>query len=119
MRRGILVIAVAALLAHTALASSHFIRVAPASVARGQVVRVYGSVGHGCAGRDQVTLFSHAFKGATTHEFAGLPAIYANQDGSHRFSIHVRIRHVVRRGSYSVGGRCGGGNFGHATLTVR
>jgi hypothetical protein len=117
MRRGLLVIAVAAVLAHTAFASSHYVRVAPSSVARGHVVRVYGSVGTAC-GSPQVTLYSKAFSGATSHEFAGLPAIYTTQAATHRFSIHVRIRHVVARGRYSIGGRCGGGNFGHATLIV-
>jgi hypothetical protein len=118
MRRGLITIALAALLAHTAFASSHYIRVAPGSVARGHVVRVYGSVGTGCASIDQVTLYSKAFAGATTQDFAGLPAIYTRQDAHHRFSIHVRIRRAVAPGSYSIGGRCGGGNFGHATLTV-
>ena len=110
-------IAIAAIAAHSALASSHYVRVAPSSVMRGRVVRVYGSVGSGC-GSAQVTIFSRAFRGATTHEFAGVPAIYTRQDSTHRFSFHVRIRSAVARRRYDVGGRCGGGNFGSTTLTV-
>jgi hypothetical protein len=102
-----------------ALAASHYIKLAPSTVARGSAVRVYGSVAGGCATSDRVTLISRAFKGATRHEFAGVPAIYAKQDAYHGFSVHVTIAKSLKKGRYSVSGRCGGGNFGAATLRVR
>jgi hypothetical protein len=109
---------VALLLACPALAASHYVKVSPGSVARGQSVRVYGSVAGGCAVRDQVTLISRAFKGATHHEFAGVPAIYVRQDSQHKFSRRVTIAMSVKRGTYFVSGRCGGGNFGSVRLRV-
>jgi hypothetical protein len=112
-------LAVVSLSASPALAATHYVKVAPTSVKRGTSVRVYGSVGGGCASSDRVTLISHAFKGATTHEFAGVPAIYAKQDSYHDFSLHVTISKSVKAGRYSVSGRCGGGNFGSVTLRVR
>jgi methionine-rich copper-binding protein CopC len=102
----------------TNLAASHYLKLAPATVQRGGVLRVYGSVAAGCAASDRVTIYSRAFKGTARHEFAGVPAVYARQHAGQKFSIRVTIKATTRKGRYSVGGRCGGGNFGSATVTV-
>jgi hypothetical protein len=35
-----------------------------------------------------------------------------------KFSVKVTLSSNVKPGKYSVGGRCGGGNFGSTTLKV-
>ena len=109
--------------APSALASSHFVKVSPGQVSPGQTVTVSGSVGHGCQiGRkgDSATIFSKAFKGATRHSFAGVPAVSASLAKSKNgaFSIKVTLGPNVKPSKYSVTGRCGGGNFGSTTLKV-
>jgi hypothetical protein len=113
-----------AVFAPAALAtSSHFVKVTPSSVAQGKTVTVSGSVGNGCQighKNDAATIFSKAFKGATKTNFAGVPSVSASlatsKNGS--FSIKVKLAKKVKAGKYSVGGRCGGGNFGTTTLKV-
>jgi hypothetical protein len=83
------------------------------------VVTVSGSVAGGCDVPGQVTIVSRAFRGATRHEFAGVPAIFSTANRTGKFSKRVTIRKTVRPGRYHVGGRCGGGNFGSTTLTVK
>jgi hypothetical protein len=104
-------------------ASSHFVKVAPGSVAQGKTVTVSGSVGNGCQTNhqgDAATIISKAFKGATKKNFAGVPSVSASlaksKNGS--FSIKVKLAKNVKTGKYSVSGRCGGGNFGSTTLKV-
>lgn len=104
-------------------ASSHFLKVSPSKVQQGNVVTVSGSVDHGCEighKGDAATIFSKAFKGATKHNFAGVPSVSASlaksKNGS--FSVKVTLATNVKPGKYSVGGRCGGGNFGTTTLKV-
>ena len=109
--------------APAALASSHFLKVSPGKVAQGNVVTVSGSVDHGCEighKGDAATIYSKAFKGATKHNFAGIPSVSASlaKSKTGAFSIKVRLSSSVKTGKYSVGGRCGGGNFGSTTLTV-
>lgn len=106
-----------------AASSSHFLKVSPNKATQGQKVTVSGSVGHGCQighKADSATIFSKAFKGATKHNFAGVPSVSASlaksKNGS--FSIKVTLTSTVKPGKYSVGGRCGGGNFGTTTLKV-
>jgi hypothetical protein len=112
-----------AVFAPGALAASHFVKVSPGKVHRGKTVTVSGSVGTGCQighTGDVATLFSKAFKGATKHNFAGIPAVSASlahsTDGT--FSIKVKLSKNVKLGKYLVSGRCGGGNFGSTTLRV-
>jgi hypothetical protein len=101
-------------------AGPHYLKLAPGKVQAGKVVRVYGSVGGGCApGVGAATLYSDAFEGATQDEFAGVPAVYATVRKNSKFSIRIRLSERLRRGAYRVGGRCGGGNFGSARLTVK
>lgn len=109
--------------APAALASSHFLKVSPGKVAQGKVVTVSGSVDHGCQighKGDTATIYSKAFKGATKHNFAGIPSVSASlaKSTNGSFSIKVRLSSSVKPGKYSVGGRCGGGNFGSTTLKV-
>ncbi len=114
-----------ALFAPSALAasSSHFLKVSPAKAAQGKTVTVSGSVGHGCQighKGDVATIFSKAFKGATKHNFAGVPSVSASLVNSKNgaFSVKVTLASNVKPGKYSVSGRCGGGNFGSTTLKV-
>lgn len=120
MKKLIVVLVVLATPAPAALAAgAHYIKVEPASVKPGQVVRIYGSVGGGCAAGDSATLISTAFKGATKEEFAGVPAVYAKVHKNFKFSIKVRLSKGIKPGKYEIGGRCGGGNFGSAKLRVK
>jgi hypothetical protein len=96
----------------------HFVKVSPSTVKAGNSTSVSGAVGNGCKKPGQVTIFSRAFKGATRHEFAGVPAIFTTTNRKGKFSKRVTIKKTVKPGSYDVGGRCGGGNFGSATLRV-
>jgi hypothetical protein len=112
-----------AVFAPAALASSHFLKVSPSKVAPGNTVTVSGSVGNGCQighKGDAATIFSNAFKGATKHTPAGVPSVSASLAKSKNgaFSIKVTLNKKVKAGTYSVGGRCGGGLFGSATLKV-
>ena len=104
-------------------ASSHFLKVSPSKAAQGKTVTVSGSVGNGCQighTGDVATIFSKAFKGATKHNFAGVPSVSASLAKSKNgtFSIKVTLSNNVKPAKYSVGGRCGGGNFGTTTLKV-
>jgi hypothetical protein len=106
-----------------AASSSHFVKVSPSKAAQGQIVTVSGSVGHGCQighKGDAATIFSKAFKGATKHKFAGVPSISASLAKSKHgaFKVKITLASNVKPGKYSVGGRCGGGNFGTTTLKV-
>ncbi len=97
---------------------THYLKVTPSTVKAGKTVTLAGSVGKGCRTPGQVTLYSSAFKGATAHRFAGVPAVYAKANKRGAFSTNVAIKRTIKRGSYRIGGRCGGGNFGSATLKV-
>jgi len=112
----VIAIAVALSVAAPAVADAAALHVAPSSVPAGDVVRVFGSVGGGCARGDSVTLFSRAFN--PRHEFAGVPAIFARAGRNGAFSTTTAIPLGRAAGLYSVGGRCGGGAFGHANLRV-
>jgi hypothetical protein len=112
-----------AVFAPSALAASHFIKVTPGKVAPGKRITISGSVGNGCqVGHkgDSATLFSKGFKGATKHNFAGVPSISVSlaksKNGS--FSTKLKLSKSLKKGTYTVGGRCGGGNFGSAKFKV-
>jgi hypothetical protein len=112
-----------AVFAPAALASSHFLKVSPSKTNPGKTVTVSGSVGNGCGighKGDAATIFSKAFKGATKQNFAGVPSVSASLSNSTNgaFSIKVKLTNTLKTGTYSVGGRCGGGNFGTTTLKV-
>ena len=99
-----------------AISDAATLHVTPSSVPAGDIVRAFGSVGGGCARGDSVTLFSRAF--SPRHEFAGVPAIFARVGRNGGFSTTTTIPLGRAAGLYSIGGRCGGGAFGHASLRV-
>ena len=101
----------------------HFLNVSPSRTNPGKTITVSGSVDHGCqTGHkgDTATIYSNAFKGATKQSFAGVPAVYASLSKSKNgaFSFPLKLSKKLKTGTYSVGGRCGGGNFGSAKLRV-
>ena len=97
------------------------LRVSPRSVAAGDTVTVSGSVGPGQAGSAcarSVELLSRAFD--DTHEFAGVPALTAAVGPDGAFAATTRIPPSRPAGTYTITGRCGGGNLGvSAALEVR
>jgi hypothetical protein len=108
-----------AVFAPGAMAASHFLKVNPSTVKAGKTITVSGSVDHGCGighKGDSATIMSKGFKGATKHNFAGVPSITVDlsksKDGS--FSAKVKLAKKLKKGTYTVSGRCGGGNFGSA-----
>jgi hypothetical protein len=112
-----------AVFAPAALAASHFLKVSPSKVAVGKAVTVSGSVGNGCqTGKkgDVATIYSNAFKGATKQKFAGVPSVTVSLASSKKgaFSTKVTLSKSLKTGTYSVSGRCGGGKFGSAKLSV-
>jgi hypothetical protein len=112
-------VVVFAFAASAAFAASHFIKVSPGTVKRGNKVTVSGAVGGGCeVGHkgDDATIYSNAFKGSTRKDFAGIPAVEAPLNKQGKFSFKITIK--VKKGTYRIGGRCGGGNFGSASLKV-
>jgi len=101
-----------------ASASSNFIEVSPRRVEAGTHVTIHGIVRSGCARGDNVTIYSRAFAGITEDEFAGVPALITVLADNRMFNVEVKISKEIRPGSYTVGGRCGGGNFGQTQLRV-
>jgi hypothetical protein len=95
---------------------SAFVDASPGTVRAGHGVRLFGSVRGGCPRGASVTLFSPAFN--PRQEFAGVPAVFARVGAGGGFSITTTIPGGRAPGSYSVGARCGGGNFGHTRLHV-
>jgi hypothetical protein len=114
--RRMIATALALAAAMPAVAGAATLHVTPSSVPAGDLVRVFGSVGGGCARGATVTLFSRAFN--PRHEFAGVPAIFARAGRTGGFSTTTTIPLGRAAGLYSIGGRCGGGSFGHASLRV-
>jgi hypothetical protein len=97
---------------------SHYLKVSPSTVKAGKGTTLSGAVGHGCRTPGQVTIYSNAFKGATSRKFAGVPAIYTTTTRKGKFSKKVTIKKRIGAARYHVGARCGGGTFGSATLRV-
>jgi hypothetical protein len=97
------------------------IAVAPTSVPVGGTVTVSGDVlgpdgKPGCGVPGQVTLISGAFAGQGSFMNMDVETT-AGADG--RFRTTARILRGVTPGSYTITGRCGGGNLGvQATLVV-
>lgn len=96
------------------------LQVSPRSVTAGDSVTVSGwlppAPGSECA--TGVTLLSKAFGG--TKEFAGVPAIVATVKADGSFAAVTRIPGSKAAGTYTISGRCGGGNIGaSAALVVR
>ena len=106
-------IAVAALttvfLTSASAATPPSITLTPNPVTRGHFVVVKGSAG-GCRAGNSVTLISKAF--VHTHDFAGLPAVFAKVKANGRYRVRTKIPAGKRPARYKVTARCGGGNFG-------
>lgn len=99
-------------------ADSSFIGASPRRVEAGTHVTIHGVVRGGCPVGEAVTLYSPAFAEITDDEFAGVPALTTVLSSNRMFNIEVKISKAVRPGSYTIRGRCGGGNFGHVQLRV-
>jgi hypothetical protein len=102
-------------------ASATALQVRPSSIVAGDTVVVSGSVGPAPAGSacgTSLMLLSRAF--AHTDAFAGVPAVVAAVKPDGTFAVTTRIPRPTPAGTYSITGRCGGGNIGvRATLEVR
>ncbi|HEY4897362.1 MAG TPA: hypothetical protein VII01_14900 [Solirubrobacteraceae bacterium] len=118
MKSMIAVAAASLALVPSAVAATSHIHVAPEKVKAGKSVAIYGSVGSGCHQGSQVTLISKAFKGATRSRFAGVPAVLTKVGKFGLYAVSVRVSSAAGKGSFTVTGRCGGGNFGSAPLKV-
>ena len=108
-------------LAAAAPASAATIAVSPTSVPTSGTVTLSGDVlvngTRACAVGDDVTLISNALAGFS--EFAGQGALVVPVDATGHFTSTVALKSSVPAGSYTITGRCGGGNLGvSATLTV-
>jgi hypothetical protein len=106
---------VAAGLLPAAAFASATMHVKPKKVHAGERTRVFGDAG-GCTPGNQVTLISRAFP--KTHEFAGVPAVFAKVKADGSYSKRVRIPKSKAPKRYSISARCGGGNLG-VTRKVR
>jgi hypothetical protein len=118
MRRtstAILAVAALGLLPGEALAAT--INASPNPVHAGKRVRLFGHVTGGCLPGDQVTLISRAF--SHRRDFAGLPAVFARVRAGHRYSVRTRIPAKRRPRRYRISGRCGGGNLGGVSASLR
>ena len=98
------------------------VRVSPSSVAAGDSVTLSGSVGapESVAGSECATgvkLLSRAFE--STQEFADWPALGVAVGPDGTFTTTTIIPRSRAAGTYPITGRCGGGNFGGATLEVQ
>jgi hypothetical protein len=103
--------------AAVAAPSAVFLKVTPSTVYRGHVVTVRGNAGS-CPVGDTMTIISRAFP--HTHDFAGVPALFAKVKTGGAFSASTRIPAKRKPGKYGITARCGGGNLGvSARLTVR
>lgn len=117
--RTLLVLAIALLcgawMATPADAAPAMLQVTPNSVAAGGSVEVSGTCEAGTTG----FAISHAFLHDASHEFAGVGAAPFSTDSAGKFAVTAQIPSDTSPGSYTVTGRCGGGNMGvSATLTV-
>jgi hypothetical protein len=94
------------------------LHVSPNPAAAGDTVTLSGSISpiSDCAGG--LTLVSEGF--VHTHDFAGLPAVFADVTPGGAFTATTMVPRSKAAGSYRITGRCGGGNLGvSATLAVR
>jgi hypothetical protein len=103
------------------LVSAASISVSPTTVVPGGNVRLSGDVlaggTPGCDVAGGVTLISDAFAGLG--EFAGVGAVNLPVDATGHFDSTVALTTSVAAGTYTISGRCGGGNLGvSATLVV-
>jgi hypothetical protein len=121
-RCAVIALAGALLLAPTVSAASNsraFLRAPSGPLAPGASVRLTGSVGlqsgqPRCPIGAQVDLLSHAFAAQRDRslDFAGVPTVLATV---HRNGSFATTGHIVANAhacTYTISGRCGGGNLG-------
>src|SRR5438477_4506084 len=102
--------------AASAAPTAVFLHATPTSVHRGHRVIIRGNAGP-CGLGETVTIISAAF--AHTHEFAGVPAVFARVRAGGKFGIRPLIPSTRAPGGYGITARCGGGNLGvSAHITV-
>jgi hypothetical protein len=82
----------------------------PDPVKAGHTLTLTGNARPGCVAGDTVTIMSKAF--VHTHEFAGIPAVYAAVHSGGSFKTTTTIPRRRKAGIYGITARCGGGNFG-------
>ena len=99
----------AALCAAGAMAAPASLTVSPSMVEAGHAVKVKGNA-DGCPVGDAVTILSRAF--VHTHDFAGVPAIFARVRTGGKFAVRTTIPVHKKQGRYTITARCGGGNLG-------
>ena len=103
-------------------ASAATIAVNPTTVPTSGTVTLSGDVllasgTPGCGVPGTITLSSDAFAGLS--EFAGRGAVMLPVDATGHFASAVTLKSSVAAGTYTIAGRCGGGNLSaSATLTV-
>jgi hypothetical protein len=116
---GVSLIAATVVFALANPASATSIVVSHHTVAIGETIVVSGDTtvaGVHCLAGDSVTLISNAFKGHA--EFAGVGAVNTPVDATGHFRVSVTITSAVTPGTYTISGRCGGGNLGVQTTLV-
>ncbi len=117
-----LALVVGAVAATGSVASAATITVSPTTVAVGGSVDLSGDVlagdgTPGCGVPGTVTLISDAFAGLG--EFAGVGAVDLPVDATGHFDSTVTLDGSVASGTYTITGRCGGGNLGvEASIVV-
>jgi hypothetical protein len=95
------------------------VHASPNPVVAGHTVTLYGSVGPDGASSDcaDIALYSLAF--TTTNDLTAAP-VYATAKSDGTFTTTATIPRAKPAGTYTITGRCGGGNLGvSATLVVR
>ncbi len=114
MKKALLAVFLAALVTAPVALASSMIGTTPSTVRPGHLERLHGSLA--CHNGDQVDLLSHAFKGSP-HNFGSTPEVITKVENDH-YSVVIRIYKNVKAGTYTITGRCGGGNFGSGRLKV-
>jgi|GEM_PF-5252238 len=108
------------LVATPGFVSAASINVSPTTVSPGGDVRLTGDIladgTPGCDVTGTVTLISDALAGLG--EFAGVGAVDLPLDATGHFDSTVTLSASVAPGTYSIGGRCGGGNLGVSATVV-
>ena len=100
--------------AGVAVAAPVSLQVSPRSVPAGGSVHVSGT----CEANAGGFAISSAFLHDATHDFAGVGAVHFTTDGSGAFAVDALIPTSRAPGTYTVGGRCGGGNLGVSVALV-
>jgi hypothetical protein len=111
----VVVLAGVPIAAGNASAAAASLHVSPARVAPGGTVHVTGT----CESNTSGFAISPAFLHDAAHDFAGVGAVSFTSDAAGGFAAYAQIPASRASGTYTVTGRCGGGNLGvSATLEV-